>query len=637
MDAPSTTSRPPIHGPIQRRCLIGLALAVCLLSTSRAADNATTSQTVYVAVESALIYAGPSKEYYPTSQAMRGIALEVYQQTADGWMAVRPPEGSFSWIPASQAYLLPGGKVIEVTDAKAVSWIGTELGSAKQYRWQVQLNPGEQLQVLGESNIPNGHEERSALWYRILPPAGEFRWIESSAVSKTPPEAGQLNQANANRNRQSGESSRSGPQPGGQPVVESPSVRSASFEQPVENMPTSSGEVGSSVGSGVVPASSSKSTAEKKPSPSTVGSKARSKQPSNSFEDWVAFEYGAKGWRSPFLDKLSGRDTQASRPPSARSPQHKHDPLAVDPFSLDVTGQSSPKPTPTLAPRSQEVARERGWRDPRELQAARTQQRLSADERTSVQPASSVGNRGAAATASPEVQTAGYSAATGATQSVPPPAVADVNWYGYQNATATPPNSMPGPSVNPPSTPLMSSANSAELQLALSAEVARPIEQWNLAPLAERARALVEHGATAIERGQARLLLDRIDEFQNVVQRSGVPSEDSRAAAAERFTGTLAAPGFLNAPLSGPPGNSPPASHRFDATGWLVPVHAAGPNQPTHAITNDAGDVIAYVSGIAGLNLDLYRNQPVGIMGLRGYLPQLRAAHIQATQVSRLK
>jgi len=81
----------------------------------------------------------------------------------------------------------------------------------------------------------------------------------------------------------------------------------------------------------------------------------------------------------------------------------------------------------------------------------------------------------------------------------------------------------------------------------------------------------------------------------------------------------------------------PGAGTHYDATGWLVPVHAGGPDQPTHALTNDTGDIVAYVSPIAGLNLDRYRNQAVGITGLRGYLPQLQAAHLQAQRVSRIR
>ncbi len=59
-----------------------------------------------------------------------------------------------------------------------------------------------------------------------------------------------------------------------------------------------------------------------------------------------------------------------------------------------------------------------------------------------------------------------------------------------------------------------------QLQLQLSEMVAGPEHTWDLAPLAVRARHFVEHGATAVERGEARLLLERIESFAQVSQQS---------------------------------------------------------------------------------------------------------------------
>jgi hypothetical protein len=121
------------------------------------------------------------------------------------------------------------------------------------------------------------------------------------------------------------------------------------------------------------------------------------------------------------------------------------------------------------------------------------------------------------------------------------------------------------------------------------------------------------------------LLLERIDAFQSVSARSQQVAGPVQSTSYNAGTQNMSLP------------NTPAPLANYDATGWLVPVHAAGPDQPTHALTNDTGDVIAYVSPIAGLNLDRYRNQAVGINGLRGYLPQLQAAHIQAQRVSRVR
>lgn len=104
----------------------------------------------------------------------------------------------------------------------------------------------------------------------------------------------------------------------------------------------------------------------------------------------------------------------------------------------------------------------------------------------------------------------------------------------------------------------------------------------------------------------------------------------SQSATAPVVTASFAAPATGS-------GSDTMAAKNFDATGWLVPVHAAQPGQPTHALTSDSGQIIAYVTALPGMNLDRFVNQAVGIHGLRGYLNEFRAAHIEAQNVTRLR
>lgn len=264
---------------------------------------------------------------------------------------------------------------------------------------------------------------------------------------------------------------------------------------------------------------------------------------------------------------------------------------------------------------------QRSWRDPRTLKSRYGQGALRTPESTPVQPASAM-SESTANVVDNKVDQANY---VSMSQTVAPPS--DVNWQGYQ-----PPNS--AASVDSSLRyPMTTSTDAAELQLALNQTVAQPTSQWNLEPLAVRARYLIEHGASAVERGQARLLMDRIDEFRNIAARSqslpgGTPPSNPSVGSQNPAINSVAPTTTMQQSNMGP---------QYDATGWLVPVHSTSTDQPTHAITNDAGDVIAYVSGMAGMNLEHYRNQPVGIVGLRGYLPQLKAPHIQAQRVTRLR
>jgi hypothetical protein len=54
-------------------------------------------------------------------------------------------------------------------------------------------------------------------------------------------------------------------------------------------------------------------------------------------------------------------------------------------------------------------------------------------------------------------------------------------------------------------------------------------------------------------------------------------------------------------------------------------------------LTDDTGNVIAYVQSSAGLNLRRYLQQPVMIQGVRGYIPGLAAKQILAERVVRMR
>ncbi|TWU67575.1 hypothetical protein [Crateriforma conspicua] len=137
--------------------------------------------TVYVAHESAFTRCGPDGKLYRTERLRHGQALDVYLETDDGWLGVRPPEDSFSWIQADDVDIEPNGKAATVRQDRSVVWIGTQLGRARQYRWQVQLAEGERVTILGRSERegPDGPTD----WLRIVPPSGEFRWVHRDQVA----------------------------------------------------------------------------------------------------------------------------------------------------------------------------------------------------------------------------------------------------------------------------------------------------------------------------------------------------------------------------------------------------------------------------------------------------------------------
>jgi hypothetical protein len=132
--------------------------------------------------EAALIRSGPGENHYPTCRLLRGAEVEVYRHAPNGWCAVRPLEGEFSLVAAEQVRLLPGDDLAEVISDEAPVWIGSEIAQPEQHTWQIHLQRGERALVLGV-RAAAGDEGAVAMWYKIAPPAGEFRWIPAESLA----------------------------------------------------------------------------------------------------------------------------------------------------------------------------------------------------------------------------------------------------------------------------------------------------------------------------------------------------------------------------------------------------------------------------------------------------------------------
>ncbi|MGN6134615.1 MAG: hypothetical protein ACTHOU_08945 [Aureliella sp.] len=612
-----------------------------------AASTARAGEIRYVAVAEARVYAGPGEDYYPTSQLKLGESVEVYQRTDDGWLAIRPPKGSFSWLPAAQGLLLPGGRVVEVTDQGAVSWIGTALGTAKQYRWQVRLSRGEQLAVLGERTLQDEQSDQKTLWYKIAPPNGEYRWIEEHDTTlQTPMLAAGDEPATAG--------APDSDQAAGPEGKTFQSVLTASFEGEDSSQQRPAQAIRAAGQAGA------------RPSRNSSGPRANTAATADPWRTWHAIEYNNGSFSFPGIARMFGIEpappasdgnydpfdlSQGMPRPKSQSPGPLADGAAGSAMDAAAAATDTVTGDPEhaiAAAGSQARAgyrRFHGWRDPRELRELRESGRDGEPASASVANNTISGGPVAAAAASDDAVGTGVvqAGATGPAKASGPAsgtgAEDDPSWYGIQQAPAG------GAAGYQPLS--VSQADLGEIQLRLSEMVSQPQATWNLAPLAQRARYLVDNGATALERGEARLLADRIEAFADLARRStelGInpitpaagslvsgpaPAAPSVAVAPAQWPHTLGVGGQAVEPTSG-------SAPRFDATGWVVPVHGSSRDAPTHALTNDAGKIIVYLSPAAGVNLARYQGQAVGVYGLRGYLPQLKSNHIQVQRAVRL-
>ncbi len=128
--------------------------------------------TAEVTAEDVYIRSGPGANYYPTAKLQRGDQVEIYRQDPGGWCAIRPPRNSFSWVAAQKLTSVEDGLAAATEDRVEVR-VGSSLSDIREVI-QVRLERRERVEVLA---APDPDDRSGSGWYKIAPPAGEFRWI----------------------------------------------------------------------------------------------------------------------------------------------------------------------------------------------------------------------------------------------------------------------------------------------------------------------------------------------------------------------------------------------------------------------------------------------------------------------------
>ena len=167
---------PSISLGVVRLCAGHPCGRVLLLLLLAASPEATEFPYVaYISSDDVYIRSGPGKNYYPTAKMKRGEPVEVFRHDPGGWYAIRPPVQSFSWISARQLDVLDDGLAAVNTD-RAVARVGSLFSEVRDVI-QVRLNKNERVELV------DTHASSDDKWYKITPPAGEFRWIYKDYVT----------------------------------------------------------------------------------------------------------------------------------------------------------------------------------------------------------------------------------------------------------------------------------------------------------------------------------------------------------------------------------------------------------------------------------------------------------------------
>jgi hypothetical protein len=523
-----------------------LLLAVCLTTAGLCRAETKFPYSLAVPPGGVTLRSGPGPAFYATDRLVAGVQVEIYREEKDGWLAVRPPPGSFSLVERRQLKAGKESGVAVVLAEDVLSCVGSRVEAVPTYVSQVRLRKDELVELLDQWDDETAAKSGDGAWCRIAPPAGEFRWVQANELKRdtsTRPDT---------------------------------TVRA---EPPTENRAAESS------------------------GPATA--------PKTSFE--------ADGWRTRPADL-------AATPPRATVPS----PPAADPIQAAPAADAQPA-APT-------VDADPGWTaipatpkpDPTsQLDSAKASPRtkpttpVASQIRVPVDGEKLVGRRASESPAAPGMNP------TPSPETLAPLASAPLTPAPATPVPATPAAPDRWTSRTPP--PRQSVE---ELEVDLAMMVAQDAQMWRLAELRHRVDANLLRFETTAERVQARRLLERIGEFEQLHSRMAQASPSAIQASpltASSPPAIAAAPAEASA--SADPAASTAADVKYDGSGWLVPVHSVTGAAPPFALLDAQGEVLGYVSPTPGLNLQRYVRKQVGIFGLRGYVPTLNKPHVTAERV----
>lgn len=164
--------------------LVGLTLGVGSLAATETAPY-----TARVIQAEAEVRCKPSLDpkVYVTNILSRDIPVQVVRDLGDGWLEIRPPDGSFSWINTRFVNRIehsPTNWVVDVQDEVRVPVIiGSNLQRHVRLNVEgVKLQRGTQVRSINPSLTDD-----DGSWLPIEPPETEIRYIRMEAITRLLP------------------------------------------------------------------------------------------------------------------------------------------------------------------------------------------------------------------------------------------------------------------------------------------------------------------------------------------------------------------------------------------------------------------------------------------------------------------
>jgi hypothetical protein len=158
-------------------------LVPLVLACSARADDVPYHAVVCAAEAEVRAGAVVDPQLYATNRLKRGDHVEVIGDMGNGWLKIKPPSGSYSWIDAKQIQRIdPNYAAFSVSAADPVPvYMGSDfLNGAPPTVESCKVPRGAQVVAIGkESKDENGS------WLAIVPPPAEVRYVRADAVSRS--------------------------------------------------------------------------------------------------------------------------------------------------------------------------------------------------------------------------------------------------------------------------------------------------------------------------------------------------------------------------------------------------------------------------------------------------------------------
>ncbi|MCI0641930.1 MAG: hypothetical protein L0Y70_22870 [Gemmataceae bacterium] len=166
------------------RLVIPTLVFVWLSLTPRLLAQPTYPAEMTITVPEVEARSGPTTMYYATSKLHQGERVLVLRvsQKEPGWLAIRPPQGSFSWIEAKHVKQVPGNSRIGYVETEGNIPVPVRPGSSLDKRppnmESVKIPSGSIVVIVDSAQ----RGEDGTTWLPIQPPPTEERYIPAEAV-----------------------------------------------------------------------------------------------------------------------------------------------------------------------------------------------------------------------------------------------------------------------------------------------------------------------------------------------------------------------------------------------------------------------------------------------------------------------